>query len=264
MDFSKEAQLLATDLADSCAVHVVWKDADRAWGPLLPLPLAQHRNRHCRAVKADSANLALCIANDDLSAGDWPAGDGPRIRTCPFGVTEVQAPVWHGGVYLGCLLIGPWHRHAARPGLTPFPGTRRALAIARLAVTAFADLCQRRQAALAAARAERAGDQLMRDAVAWIDAHLDAGISARQVAAKVGLSTSRFVHRFKEATGIPFGPHLRTRLMGEAARRLADPTLRIAEISAGLGFANQNWFATAFRKHYGLTPSAWRQRLPQG
>jgi AraC-like DNA-binding protein len=265
MDFAAEAQLLAADLQAASAITVVWKDADRAWGPLLPLALAQHRNRHCRAVKASTGNLARCIAADDLTAAAWPRSAAPRIRTCPFGVTEVLAPVWCAGIYQGFLMLGPWHRSPdRRPGLTPFPGAARALAIARVAAAAFSELCQRRAAALAAARAEQAGDALMATAVAWIDAHLSANIAARQVAAQVNLSPSRFIHRFKEATGVAFGPHLRSRLMSEAARQLADPTLSIAAVSTALGFANPNWFATAFRKHYGMTPSAWRLRLPQG
>lgn len=261
MDFPAESGRLAADLTAACGVTVVWKDADPAWPRLLPKTLAEHRNPHCLAVKEDPTQLQRCIAIDGLTATDWIPGAPPRIRTCPFGVTEILVPVWSTGAYRGTLLIGPWSRGKAA-GLLPFPGSRRALAIARLAAAAFAELCDRRQAALAVARAQRAGDDLMAQAVAWIDAHLDAGIGARRVAQVVGLSPSRFVHRFKEATGTPFGPHLRGCLMREAARLLADPVNRIADVSAKLGFANQNWFATAFRKHHGCTPTAWRKRRP--
>jgi AraC-like DNA-binding protein len=241
---------------------VVWKDADPAWRALLGGD-GQHRNARCLAVKADPARLARCIASDDLTAADWAPGAAPRLRTCPFGVSEVLAPVWGAAGYQGCIFIGPWHRGRAAPGLGAFPGTARALAIARLAGSAFAELCERRRAALAEARARRAGDERMAAAVAWIDAHLDAGLGARQAALAAGLSPSRFIHRFKEATGIPFGVHVRQRLMQEAARLLADPARPVAEVSRALGFASQNWFATAFRRHHGATPTAWRRRLPR-
>lgn len=263
MDVVKESTRLASDIARSCQVAVVWKDADPQWRSLLPRSLGEHRNPHCLAVKAAPADLARCIASDDLGVDDWSAGAGPRIRTCPFGVTEVVAPVWLASRYLGCLFIGPWHRGRPAAGLIAFPGSARALSIARLAAAAFTELGERRDAALAGAAARRRGDERMVAAVAWIDAHLDAGLGVRQAALAAGLSPSRFVHRFKEATGTPFGVHLRRRLMQEAARQLADPGRRVADVSAALGFTKANWFATAFRKHHGLTPTAWRQRLPR-
>jgi len=262
MDFIGEIARLSADMQEACGVSCVWKDADPAWRMLLPRRLSEHRNPHCVAIKANAEKLIRCIATDDLSAADWPAGAEARIRTCPFGVTEVLVPVWGVGGYQGCLFIGPWYRHQSGDGLVKFPGARRTMAMARLAHAGFAEICDRRHAALAAARARQVGDERMAAAVAWIDAHLDAGLGVRRAALAAGLSPSRFVHRFKSATGTAFGVHVRKRLMHEAARLLADPHIRIADVSATLGFANQNWFATSFRRHHGITPTQWRQRLP--
>lgn len=264
MDFAESLRRAVADLQAACGVAVVWKDADPRWWARLPPAVSQHRNPHCLAVKQDRIRLARCIGEDGLEGGDFKPDETFRIRTCPFGVSEVLVPVRAGGIYHGCCLVGPWRGAAgtsALPthgGLAPPPSPARLAAIARVVEAVIAPLVADRTASRAAAAA--AADPAMAAARDWIEAHLSARLRVRESAAAAGLSPSRFVHRFAVACGTPFGPYVRGRLMEEAARRLADPSVTVASVAASLGYASHARFSAAFRQIHGCPPSAYRRR----
>lgn len=264
MAFADALRTAIADLELVCGVRVLWKDADPRWWGRLPAELSQHRNAHCLAVKADPRRLGRCIGIDGLEAGDFAADEAWRLRTCPFGVCELLVPVRAGGIYHGSCLVGPWRGEPAEAvpsghaALPPCPPAARIEALARLVAAVFAPLVAERTAQRAAEAAH--ADPLMRQACAWIEAHLAAGLRVPAVARAVGLSPSRFVHRFAAACGTPFGPYLRRRLMEEAARRLAAGDQPVGAVAAGLGFASPTRFAVAFRQAHGCTPSRFRAR----
>jgi len=266
--FNGLARLLE-DVERATGFRLVWKDADPAFWGLTPDTLGSHQNPWCRRIKRGTGAYTACRRVDNLVASDWPEGDRPRLRTCPFAVREWVVPVFAGGRYHGCFYLGPWRGASSLPGarghstgLLPFPGRARAEAAGRLALAALLPLLSAREAegALHASR----GDQLMQGAVAYIGEHLAAGLHAGEVARAADLSVSRFLHRFRAATGERFRRHVERRLMAEAARRLADPDLSIADLAEALGFRDPNYFSTAFRRVYGAPPRKWRRGLPPG
>lgn len=264
MAFADALRTAIADLQLLCGVQVVWKDADPRFWSRLPPELSQHRNPHCLAVKSDRLRLARCIGIDGLEAGDFDPARPWALRTCPFGVCELLLPIRAGGIYHGCCMIGPWRGEAgevagpAHAALPPCPPPARLEALARTAAAVFAPLVADRTAQRAADAA--GADPLMQQARAWIEANLHAGLRAPAAARAVGLSPSRFVHRFAAACGTPFGPYVRRRLMEEAARRLAAGDAAVGAVAAGLGFASATRFAVAFRAAHGCTPSRFRAR----
>jgi AraC-like DNA-binding protein len=138
------------------------------------------------------------------------------------------------------------------------PDEMRAAAIARLVAAVFTPLVADRTAQRAVESAQK--DVLMAQACAWIEDNLSAGVRVAAAARAVGLSSSRFVHRFATACGMPFGPYVRRRLMEEAARRLSAGDQPVNAVAASLGFASATRFAVAFRQLHGCTPSRFRAR----
>lgn len=81
------------------------------------------------------------------------------------------------------------------------------------------------------------------------------GLSAADLATQVGLSKSRFLHRFRDHTGIPLRPYLRwRRLLMAMTQILAGQSLTNAAVAAG--FADAAHFTRTFRRHFGIAPKA--------
>lgn len=105
------------------------------------------------------------------------------------------------------------------------------------------------------------GDQRMRCVVQdLLDDPGQAG-GALQLAARVGLSSSRFQHLFKQETGVPFR---RFRLWARMRRALAGVMAGASLTSAAhdAGFASSAHLSTAFRDMFGMPPSALLAGLP--
>jgi len=92
---------------------------------------------------------------------------------------------------------------------------------------------------------------------------LDKPQSAKHYAAQLRLSLSRFEHLFKRETGLGFRALVRAARMAKAASILQDPTARVKEVAAAVGYSDASNFAHDFRKQYGRSPSQSRRRAPE-
>jgi len=82
--------------------------------------------------------------------------------------------------------------------------------------------------------------------------------SVKHLAARLRLSPSRFEHIFKKEVGEGFKAFLRAARMARAKDLLEDPTLRVKEVAAAVGYADASDFTRDFRKQYGRCPSQAR------
>jgi AraC-like DNA-binding protein len=93
---------------------------------------------------------------------------------------------------------------------------------------------------------------------ALIDALPDQAISADVCAARIGVSTSRFLHLFKENTDIAF----RSARMWKRARRFMDHAHRddsLTDVALDLGYPDSSHFSHSIRACFGLQPRSIRQ-----
>jgi transcriptional regulator GlxA family with amidase domain len=82
------------------------------------------------------------------------------------------------------------------------------------------------------------------------------------LATQLRLSPSRFEHLFKKETGQGFKAFVRANRMTKAKNMLQDPTLRIKEVAASVGYADASDFTRDFRKQYSQSPSRSRSPSP--
>src|ERR1700730_19217177 len=74
--------------------------------------------------------------------------------------------------------------------------------------------------------------------------------------------SARFISRaFKESMGAPPHRFFMSRRTERAKNLLADPELSVTRIRQELGFSETRAFTTTFRRHSGLTPTAYRRSL---
>lgn len=95
----------------------------------------------------------------------------------------------------------------------------------------------------------------------YIEEHLLEDVSLAILADVVKLSSYHFVRAFKQSFGLPPHRYLSSLRMQRAKSLLANPDMSVTQVGFNLGFSDTSSFTTTFRKHTGLTPTAYRRNL---
>nr|WP_300315198.1 helix-turn-helix domain-containing protein [Halomonas sp.] len=85
-------------------------------------------------------------------------------------------------------------------------------------------------------------------------------LSQSQLAQRLGMSLRQLQRRYHRKCGAPLGEHLRQRRLRRAHDALTHESISIESAAAIAGYNSAANFATAFRKAYGMTPSACRKQ----
>lgn len=101
----------------------------------------------------------------------------------------------------------------------------------------------------------------LKEAIAYINAHLERKLSLAELAALAQMSPYYFASLFKQSTG--FAPHqyITVCRIEKAKQLLKKRELTIIEICQLVGFQTQSHFTRVFRKHTATTPKAYRDLL---
>lgn len=92
----------------------------------------------------------------------------------------------------------------------------------------------------------------------YIQEHFCEEISLESIAAACGMSKYYLCHVFKENMGVSVFNYLIWLRMEEARRLLATTTLKVSQVGSRVGYADPNYFITAFKKQEGVTPTEYR------
>ena len=93
----------------------------------------------------------------------------------------------------------------------------------------------------------------------YVQAHLSLDLSLDALAQQAGFSPYHFARLFRQTTGE--SPHqfvLRQRIE-QAQYLLEQPNIPLAQVALATGFAHQSHLTRHFKRHLGLTPSAYRR-----
>lgn len=80
---------------------------------------------------------------------------------------------------------------------------------------------------------------------------------------EVGISRAQLHRKMKEITGISAGEFIRNLRLEQAARLISEGKINVTQVAFSVGFTNQTHFSTAFKKHYGMTPTEYAERFRQ-
>ena len=274
-------QALCADLRKISGKEAVWKDADPRQWPQLSAQFTQHQSPLCQAAKSSASGMAICSQHCNHPR---PAKDQACLKNCPFGVRELRIPVLVGTQYLGCLSIGPWQGRAAKKTSSsadykkvqqlhkslPAKDDYSAQAIKRLIIARLQQIAllyhPHGSSAATGAGTTNQGKQKQLDTrldncLSYIQEHLHLQLRAASVARIVNLSSSRFVHWFKEQTGSPYRQYLQHEVLKRCAQQLLHQQTRILDIALDAGYHSPSSFAAAFKQHYGIQPSAFKRQM---
>lgn len=108
-------------------------------------------------------------------------------------------------------------------------------------------------------RAAQIDERLLR-AIELVDRNLRADLDVTRLARSANLSVSRFAHLFRSQLGMTPQQFVERRRLDAACRLLELTTRPVTSVAAEVGFTNPLYFSTRFRRHTGLSPTAYRRR----
>jgi AraC family transcriptional regulator, transcriptional activator of pobA len=109
-------------------------------------------------------------------------------------------------------------------------------------------------------RQQRALERL-RPLFDYLEKHYDEPVQIQQAARIARMSESHFMSFFKRTTGQSFMAYLNHCRIERAQALLASTEKSVSDISQEMGFCDQSYFGTVFRRLVGMTPAAYRRRV---
>jgi AraC-like DNA-binding protein len=98
-------------------------------------------------------------------------------------------------------------------------------------------------------------------ALALIHTDPAGGWSAGALAARVGMSRTRFFERFTELVGDPPARYLARSRVSAAVDLMRRRDLSTAEVASRVGYSSEKAFTKVFKRYLGASPSEYRRRL---
>lgn len=99
---------------------------------------------------------------------------------------------------------------------------------------------------------------IIEKAVKFINEHIAENISLEDTAAEVNVSPFYLSKLFKEEKNENYISYLTDLRMQKAQELLKNPRASVKEVSASVGYKDQNYFSRLFRNKFGLTPTEYR------
>ena len=87
----------------------------------------------------------------------------------------------------------------------------------------------------------------------------DEALDVDSLAEEACMSSSSLFKKLKAMSGMSPGEYITAARMKEAASLLKDTALTVDDISIKVGFRSHSYFSTCFRKHFGTSPTKYRQ-----
>ena len=103
-------------------------------------------------------------------------------------------------------------------------------------------------------------DRALSKAIALIHRSPDKPWTVEQLGRAVGASRSTLAEKFKRYLGVAPAEYLAQHRMRLAARELTTTGAAIMGIATSIGYGSEAAFSRAFKRSYGVSPSAWRKR----
>lgn len=101
----------------------------------------------------------------------------------------------------------------------------------------------------------------VQEVLQFVEEHYDEDIGLETIADRVDLSPNYLSAIFKQTTGRSYIDYLTELRMKKAKEKLQDLSLTVYEIAEAIGYSSSQYFSRVFKKHIGMTPSAYRNSV---
>ena len=93
----------------------------------------------------------------------------------------------------------------------------------------------------------------------YIDTHPESELTLPTLAKKVGYTENYLARKFKAEMHMPINAYVRKARVHRGAMLLSSTAMSIQEIADRLHFCSRSYFAEAFQKETGVSPSEFRE-----
>lgn len=105
------------------------------------------------------------------------------------------------------------------------------------------------------------GDAAVLQAQDWLESHFKDNVSISAVATELGIGERTLARRFKKATGETLLEYLQLMRVEAAKRMLESSKENVESITFSTGYEDASSFRRLFKKHTGLSPTAYRKKF---
>lgn len=102
-------------------------------------------------------------------------------------------------------------------------------------------------------------DERIRAVLRYIHQHITEPLNRELLATMAGFSVPHFHRAFVREVGESPTAYIRRLRMERAGRKLRMGAVDIGEVALAAGYESHNAFTKAFKQHFGLSPSEFRQ-----
>ncbi len=95
----------------------------------------------------------------------------------------------------------------------------------------------------------------------YVEENYDQPIGISHIADTLEYTVSHICNVFKKQTGMTINAYLTQHRLRRAVELLRNHSLRLYEICSRVGYGDYKHFVSLFKRHYGVTPSRYRDRL---
>jgi len=290
--------LKAAEIIRQLSESQIYRDYEKAFNSATKLPLAlraetiwqpamrgkKNENEFCAIMAKSSRSCAACLqVQDELIQGE---PNESHTVTCFAGLCDTAVPLSVGGKLIGYLQTGQvalrqpneagfsrvsrqlldWgtqvdltkledaYLHSRVLSRPQYEAMVRLLEIFALHLSSVANQCL--------VQKDNAESPMITRAKKIIQETGEEPLSLDQMAKALNVSTFYFCKMFKKATGLTFTDYLARTRIERAKNLLLNPNVRISEAAYDSGFASITHFNRIFKRVVGVSPSAYREKLP--
>lgn len=250
---------------------------DEMYGDDLPdlYNYSVHTNRVCSYLKSHAKTQGRCIAEKEKLRKNPPLG--PCAAVCYVGVCDYIFPAKSGGKTVAlCFVTG--HRINNAISQRRFEKTAAIYGDEYIscyneldndmpdfkqisaAVTPLCYMLARLYEQAAVNRQGSANEPWYRQALSFIYDNYMNDIDAAAVAEKVSYSESYLRRLFRDKCGQSIGAFIADVRLSKAAELLKTTNYSVSYIASLCGYSDANYFSSAFKKKYSLSPKNYRKK----
>ncbi len=228
----------------------------------------------CECVQKNPRALESCSQCDKEAFLRVKETGKTYLYTCRFGLIEAVSPIYHYGVLSGYLMMGQVRASDGAPNdliaanakeFVPSSELRGLISkiptVDRSMIESYVNIMTVCAEYITLANIMQVfGHDLAELTKLYLNAHYSENISLDKLCETFNCSKTTLLTSYKKVYGVTVYKYLSELRLSTAGELLSDSRYSIGDIATRCGFPDQCYFSKVFSKHYGMSPSAYRDK----